>query len=185
MLVCMEALGDITARIVAKLIADRVEQEKPSAGSRKATSGGSARTGNRMDRRSEYAATMAGEDRSSHPVGENVIDYRDSAPLLAKLTAARERDSENPAAPSREAESGGSALTGNRNRVKESAAASAGEDRVPHPVQGNVIDYRDRADLLAAWGSRLNSQSRGAAPNHLKRPASKTCRASHRQHDPR
>ena len=119
MLVCMEALGDITARIVAKLIADRVEQEKPSAGSRKATSGGSARTGNRMDRRSEYAATMAGEDRSSHPVGENVIDYRDSAPLLA------------------------------------------------------------------AWGSRLNAPSKGATPNHLKRPASKTCRASRRQHDPR
>ena len=112
-------LGALASQIAAKLTRCEAEIEKPSAGSPKATSGGSALTGNRMDRRSEYAATMAGEDRSSHP------------------------------------------------------------------VQGNVIDYRDSAPLLAAWGSRLNSPSRGAAPNHLKRPASKTCRASHRQHDPR
>lgn len=119
MLVCMEALGDITARIVAKLIADRVEKEKPASPDREAEGGGSARTGNRMDRKTGVAATMAGEDRSSHPVGENVIDYRDSAPLLA------------------------------------------------------------------AWGRSPTPRHSGGRPQHLKRPASKTCRASRPRHDPR
>ena len=76
-------LGALASQIAARLTRCEAEIEKPSAGSPKATSGGSALTGNRMDRRSEYAATMAGEDRSSHPVGENVIDYRDRATLLA------------------------------------------------------------------------------------------------------
>lgn len=121
MLVCMEALGDITARFVAKLIADRVEQEKP-------------------------------------------------------------------ASPDREAEGGGSALPGMHRRNRNTpriAAAQAGEDRVPHPGRENVIDYRDSAPLLEAWGRSPTPRHSGGRPQHLKRPASKTCRASRPRHDPR
>ena len=45
----------------------------------------------------------------------------------------------------------------------------------------NVIDYREHAALLQAWGSRLGSRQ-GASPNHVKRRPAKR---GHREHPPR
>ena len=109
MLVGMERLGDITARLVAKLAANRELNKNPAARSRKATDGGSDLSGEEragapvprtaiamtaetiaLADRDEVAgrpARAVGVAARAGPKGEtfvtgNVIDYRSSPRLL-------------------------------------------------------------------------------------------------------
>jgi hypothetical protein len=109
--------------------------------------------------------------------------------IAAKLIAAR-KEIENPPAPG-SAESGGSVQTGTRRNRNSVASANAGEDRAPHPsgrkvggglgdmgrqaapsgsvrggerTTGNVIHYRERPTLLAAWGGGRFCPVQGRLP---------------------
>lgn len=141
MLVCMERLGDITNRLVAKLMADRANKENPAAASPKASSGGSDLAGKRSIARD---ARAPGEDRgivhARNEVGGGLGDMGKAAPIRTGK--------------------GEETLCGNQN----------------------VIDYRERPRLLAAWGSRRSPVKGGATPKHLRqRPAKR----GHRERLPR
>lgn len=142
MLVCMEKLGNITNRIVAKLIAERENKND----------GGTAEQGHSTSAAAKYP--LGG--RSARPQVEGAAIGHDNPIAL-------------PA---------GEKVGGRSSAGRERAApvgATRGET-APRRTQ-NVIDYREHALLLAAWGRLPELPRADGRPQHVKPRPSRQRRA--------